>query len=341
MRSIPGLASFCLLSLVAAACASAPPKPRYPAGSLGSRVEEIVLRTPHGVNLGIAYQHLATGVTYFHDETTAFHAASTMKVPVMMALFSAVENGQLRLDQPIAVRNQFQSIVDGSVFSLDPKEDGDPDLYQALGGTRTLEELLRRMITRSSNLATNLLIEKVGAPTVNDLMRRLGALDIHVLRGVEDDKAFRAGLNNRVTAKDLAIALRALLPDAPDPLFSAASRQKMIEILEAQEFNEKIPAGLPNGTPVAHKTGDITGIHHDAAIVFPAARSPYILVVLTSGIADDKEANRLIAEISRVVWESREKVPSASSSPHPEPPGEGPGGDGPGHGLVDYSRMEE
>jgi len=250
-----------------------------------------------------------------------------MKVPVMMALFAAVENGQMRLDQPIAVKNQFESIVDSSPFSLDPKEDGDPDLYQALGSTRPLSELIRRMITRSSNLATNLLIEKVGASNVTDLMRRIGALDIRVLRGVEDEKAFKAGLNNRVTAKDLALALRALLPDADDPVFSAASREKMIEILKAQEFNEKIPAGLPQGTPVAHKTGDITGIHHDAAIVFPPGKSPYILVVLTSGLTDEKAADQLIAQISRVVWESRERAPATPEAPvgeeRREPEGDG------------------
>jgi beta-lactamase class A len=297
------------LLLLAACATGAPPRPSYPAGSLGARVEEIALRSR--ANIAVAYMHLGTGASYFRDETTSYHAASTMKVPLMMALFAAVESGQMRLDQPIQVRNEFQSIVDGSVFSLDPKEDGDPDLYQALGGTRTLEELIRRMITRSSNLATNLLIEKIGAPTVSDLMRRIGAYDIAVLRGVEDEKAFRAGLNNRVTAKDLALALRALLPDAEDPLFSAASREKMIEILKAQEFNEKIPAGLPKGTPVAHKTGDITGIHHDAAIVFPPGKPPYVLVVLTSGIPDQAVADRLIAEISQVVWITRERAGSA------------------------------
>jgi beta-lactamase class A len=162
------------------------------------------------------------------------------------------------------------------------------------------------------------LIDKIGASTVTDLMRRLGALDLHVLRGVEDDKAFKAGLNNLVTAKDLALALRALLPGAPDPLFSAASRAKMIEILEAQEFNEKIPAGLPKGTPVAHKTGDITGIHHDAAIVFPPGKAPYILVVLTGGFQDEKAADRFIAEISQIVWDAREregKPPKAKAEP--------------------------
>jgi beta-lactamase class A len=257
--------------------------------------------------VAVVFQHLGTGAVYAREETEAFHAASTMKIPVMMALFAAVENGSLRLNQPIQVRNEFPSIVDGTPFSLEAKDDGDPDLYQAVGGARPLEELIRRMITRSSNLATNLLIEKIGASNVTDLMRRLGALDIQVLRGVEDEKAFKAGLNNRVTAKDLAIALRALLPDAPDPLFSAASRAKMIDILKAQEFNEKIPAGLPKGTPVAHKTGDITGIHHDAAIVFPPGKAPYILVVLTAGFQDEKVANQIIAEISQVVWEARER----------------------------------
>jgi beta-lactamase class A len=303
MRPTPALALFCLLL---AACASGPPGPRYPAGSLESRLEDL-LAGLHGVNVAIAFQHLGTGATYGHDETTSFHAASTMKVPVMMALFAAVEDGQLRLDQPVEIRNSFQSLADGSAFSLDPQEDGDPELYQAVGRTRTVDELIRRMITRSSNLATNLLIDKIGASAVNDVMRRVGALDVDVQRGVEDEKAFRAGLNNRVTAKDLVIALRALLPGAPEPVFSAASRQEMLEILEAQEFNEKIPAGLPKGTPVAHKTGDITGIHHDAAIVFPPGRSPYILVVLTSAIADKSQADQLIAEISRVVWESRER----------------------------------
>jgi beta-lactamase class A len=200
------------------------------------------------------------------------------------------------------VRNQFQSLVDGSPFALDPKEDGDADLYKAVGQSQPLEELIRRMIVRSSNLATNLLIERIGASRATDLMRSLGAMRIQVLRGVEDEKAFKAGFNNTVTAKDLEIALTAL---AKGETFSAASNAKMIEILKAQEFNEKIPAYLPKGTPIAHKTGDITGIHHDAAIVYPPGEAPYVLVVLTRGYQDEKDANQAIAEISRLVWQGR------------------------------------
>jgi beta-lactamase class A len=254
------------------------------------------------VTIGVAYRNLGTGAYYFHNEDTSFHAASTMKLPVMMAFFQAVDAGEMRLTDPFAVRNEFQSIVDASPFALDPKEDGDPDLYQAVGGTRPLEELIRRMIVRSSNLATNLLIEKIGASRANDLMRSLGAYRIQVLRGVEDEKAFKAGLNNKVTAKDLEIALTAIVKGET---FTPASNEKMIEILKAQEFNEKIPAYLPKGTPVAHKTGDITGVHHDAAIVFPPGEAPYVLVVLTEGFQDEKEADRVIAEISRQVWQAR------------------------------------
>lgn len=267
-----------------------------------------------GVTIAVAYQNLGTGAGYARNETESFHAASTMKVPVMMALFQAIDAGEMRLDQPIPVRNQFPSLVDGSPFSLDPKEDGDPDLYQAVGSARPLEELIRRMIARSSNLATNLLIEKIGASRANDVMRSLGAYRIRLLRGVEDDKAYRAGLNNTVTAEDLAVALSAL---AQGTTFTAASSAKMVEILKGQEFNEKIPALLPPGTPVAHKTGDITGIHHDAAIVYPPGESPYVLVVLTAGFQDEKEADQTIAEISRIVWERRgERV--GVEKPEPE-----------------------
>jgi beta-lactamase class A len=290
------------LSLLLLACASGGPS-KTGGSPLADRLEPFFQR--QGVTIAVAYRNLGTGATFYRNEDESFHAASTMKVPVMMALFQAIDEGQLRLDEPIPVRNQFQSIVDGSPFSLDPKEDGDPDFYQAVGSTRPLEELIRRMIVRSSNLATNLLIEKIGASRATDLMRSLGAYRIRVLRGVEDDKAFKAGLNNTVTAKDLEIALTALVQGGT---FSPASNAKMIEILKAQEFNEKIPAYLPKGTVVAHKTGDITGIHHDAAIVYPPGppgEKPYVLVVLTQGYEDEKQANQAIAEISRIVWQER------------------------------------
>jgi beta-lactamase class A len=285
-----------LLSLCALACSSY----QYPPETLPGKLERIAKES--GGLVSVAYENLGTGARLSFQDTEMLHAASTMKVPVMMAIFEAVDRKQLRLDEPVRVANEFRSIVDGSPYSLDPQEDGDPELYAAVGQARTLEELIRRMIVRSSNLATNILIEKIGATTVNEMMRRLGSFDIQVLRGVEDQKAFDAGLNNRVTAADLLLLYKTLLDGTA---FTPASRDRMLDILKAQEFNEKIPAGLPPGTPVAHKTGDITAFHHDAAIVFPPGEKPYVLVVLTGGILDEAKANAAIADVSRAVWEAR------------------------------------
>jgi beta-lactamase class A len=291
------LAALCLLGW---ACASAPPR-----GSLGERVDAVIEQSAGagGRTVAIAFHDLQTGEELMRAEHASLHAASTMKVPVMVALWAAIDRGELSLDQAVPVRNEFKSIADGSSYTLDAKEDGDPDLYAALGGTRPLGELMRRMIVRSSNLATNLLIELAGAPRVGETMRALGAGEMRVLRGVEDGKAYEKGLNNTVTAYDLLLVLRAI---AEGRAVSAAASAHMIEILSRQEFNEKIPAGLPPGVRVAHKTGDITGIHHDSAIVWPAPdKPPYLLVVLTSGYADEAEANRTIAAISQAIWELR------------------------------------
>jgi beta-lactamase class A len=156
------------------------------------------------------------------------------------------------------------------------------------------------MIQRSSNLATNTLIALVGAPRVDSTAHALGAVHMHVLRGVEDSAAFARGLNNTLTARDLATLMQAI---ARDRAATPASCRAMREVLLGQEFNTEIPAGLPPGTRVAHKTGQITGILHDAAIVYPAGRGPYVLVVLTGGIPDEHVAERLIADISRIIYD--------------------------------------
>ena len=235
-----------------------------------------------------------------NDQVT-LHAASTMKVPVMMELFRQAGAQQINLDAPLTVKNEFASIVDGSPYQLNPGDDSDELMYQKLGQPMTIRALIERMIVRSSNLATNILIEKAKAENVMKLMRQLGAKDIQVRRGVEDTKAFRAGLNNTTTAFDLMILLRAIAEKKVAP---ARACEEMLTILQQQEFNEGIPAGLPSGTKVAHKTGSITKIYHDAAIVYPPQRKPYIIVILTRGLADEKRAHQLVTEISRQVYEA-------------------------------------
>ena len=222
-----------------------------------------------------------------------FHAASTMKIPVMIELFHQVQQGKRTLDDKIVVKNEFRSIVDGSPYKLSAADDSETDLYKAEGQTRTLRELCELTITVSSNLATNLIIEKLGVENIRATIHALGADGVVVLRGVEDGKAFEKGLNNTATARGLAILLEAI---AKETAVDAASSREMIAILKRQKFNEGIPAGVPPGIPVAHKTGEITKIHHDAAIVF--AKRPYVLVILVRGVADIKQSAALMAQIS-------------------------------------------
>ena len=269
-----------------------------PVDSLREKIEARVARVP-GAEAAVAYVDLQTGDTLFLNADTAFHAASTMKVPVMIELFRSAEAGRIAMAQGILLVNQFASIVDGSRYSLDPAEDGDTTLYRRLGRRVPVDTLLRLMITRSSNLATNTLIALVGAAEVTNAMRDLGARRIQVLRGVEDGKAYERGLNNTTTARDLAVILRAIEEGRG---ISAANRQQMIDILLAQEFNQKIPAGVPRGTRVAHKTGEITAHSHDAAIVYPLNRRPYVLVVLTRGVSSATVLDRLIADLSALVY---------------------------------------
>jgi beta-lactamase class A len=297
--------------LLATACAAtAPPASKpvaevsKPAASVSAAIQES-LGGSKGIT-AVSFYDLATGEIAGREEHRRFHAASTMKVPVLVELFREIDRGELALDRPVLVRNEFKSLVDGSPFTLNKDEDGDPDLYAAVGKSRPLGELARRMIQRSSNLATNLLIELLDPKRVTAEMRALGANDIEVLRGVEDQKAFDAGIINSTTAYDLQVILRAI---AEKKAVSEAASATMIEILEGQEFKEKIPAGLPAGTRVANKTGDITGVHHDAAIIFPAARAPYVLVVLTEGYPSEEEADASIAAVSRAVWQAVELAP--------------------------------
>jgi beta-lactamase class A len=251
-----------------------------------------------GVTVGIVYRDLETHDSLTINADTAFHAASTMKIPVMIEVLRRSQEGGFALDQPVLLINEFASIADGSTFSLDPKEDDDTTLYQRLGQRIPVRELMQRMITRSSNLATNELIALVGAARVTQTAHRLGAAHMQVLRGVEDQTAFDRGIINTTTARDLAVLLAAI---EDGRVLSRASSALMREILLAQEFNSKIPAGLPPGTPVAHKTGEITAVSHDAAIVYPKGRRPYVLVVLTRGLRDGAESSALIADIARLV----------------------------------------
>lgn len=250
-----------------------------------------------GAEVAVAFRTLDGKTEWLRDADGPFHAASTMKIPVMIELFHQAREGKLSLDDPLPIKNEFHSLVDGSVFTLDAGTDSEADLYKAVGQTRTLRQLCELMITVSSNFATNLLIEKLGVENIRATVHSLDADGMSVLRGVEDEKAFEKGLNNTTTARGLMQLLDAI---AAGKAVDAEASREMTEILERQKFNEGIPAGLPSGTHVAHKTGEITKIHHDAGIVF--APKPFVLVILVRGIEDTKISAALIADITRELY---------------------------------------
>lgn len=267
-------------------------------GRLRTRIAARIAEIP-AAQVAVSFRDLGSSSALDIGADVNFHAASTMKLPVMIEVLRAADDGRLSLDQRVLLVNRFHSIVDGSPYALDAGEDSDTSLYARVGDRVAVRDLLERMIVRSSNLATNALIALVGAGQANASAHALGATRMRVLRGVEDGKAFAAGRNNTTTSSDLAVLLEHVeRGDALEP----ASARLMKDILLRQEFNEAIPAGVPTGTPVAHKTGSITATLHDAAIIYPPGRAPYVLVVLTRAIPDDKVATLLIADISRLVW---------------------------------------
>jgi beta-lactamase class A len=256
------------------------------------------IRTDTAV-VAIAYIDPVMQDTLLINGLRRFHAASTMKVPVLIELGQRIDRGELQWSTPIPVQNRFRSIVDSSEFQLNPTDDSDSTLYCLEGRSASVDSLAHLMIARSSNLATNLLIERLDPARVDATAHRLGADSIAVLRGVEDDKAYRVGRNNTTTARDLARLLDAL---ATGRAASDSTSRRMLGFLLAQEFNDGIPARLPPQVKVAHKTGEITAIAHDAAIVYPPARGPFVLVILTQGYADRSEAARVMADLAALVY---------------------------------------
>jgi len=229
-----------------------------------------------------------------------FHAASTMKVPVMIELYKQQNQGLINLSDSIVLVNEFKSIVDGSSYKMDIGDDSDDAIYSKIGTKQTLYNLMTPMITVSSNLATNVLIEIVDAKKTTQTMRDLGAENINVLRGVEDIKAYEQGLSNSTNARDLLTIMKAI---ANGTAGTKADCEAMLSILKDQQWNDMIPKYLPDNIKVAHKTGSITGVHHDAAIVYSPNGKSYVLVLLSKNLKDFDEGTDKLAKISKSIYD--------------------------------------
>lgn len=257
------------------------------------------LNTQIGV-FAVSFINLSNGTQFFINGDANFHAASTMKTPVMVEVFRQGEEREFSLQDSIMIKNDFISIVDGSHYSLDSSDDSDSEIYNHIGEKRTIYKLMYDMIIYSSNLSTNLIIDLVGAKNVNNNLDSMGVVGINVLRGVEDIKAYNKGLNNTTTAN----GLRKLFEEiARGKAIDSAASGEMIRILSDQKHNNIIPALLPDKVQVAHKTGSITGVHHDSGIIILPDGTRYVLVILSRNVADEEAATASMAKVSRMVYD--------------------------------------
>lgn len=239
---------------------------------------------------------------YEHDALAPHYAASTMKLPLVIAALRRVADGELDLDTPVTVSGTFASVIDGSPFDLDESDDQDPQTWAVVGGTRTLGELAESAITHSSNIATNLLLDVVGLAEVAEVLRLVGCSPATVVgRGIEDAVARRAGVTNTVTAADLGRVMAAV--GRRDPALGGdAVLAPVEEMLGRQVHVDQVPAGLPAGTPTASKSGWVPGVSHDVALVRPVGEVPFVLAVCTTIDLDETEAAVFVAGVARDVW---------------------------------------
>lgn len=248
----------------------------------------------------VAFWDLTTDDSLLIHPDLSFHAASTMKTPVMLEVFRQAAQGKFAMNDSLTITGTFRSIADTSTYTLSKSDDSDTLIYNHIGEKRTVHDLVYDMVTISSNLATNMLIEKVTAPAVERTLRELGISKMRVLRGVEDTPAFKAGLNNTTNARDQALLYARL---ARYTAADSASTHEMITILSDQKFNEKIPALLPEDVRVAHKTGSITAVHHDGGVVYLPDGRKYVVVILTAGFKDERAALQTMARTSKRIFD--------------------------------------
>lgn len=233
-------------------------------------------------------------VHYAYNGDRLFHAASTMKVPVMVAVFRAADQGQLSLDEELMVETTFASMIDGTPYTVAPGN----VLGQRVGEKMGIRPLLREMIQVSDNVATNLLLARVGTANVTRAMRDLGSKDGYVIRALEDEQAFRFDLSNRLSPDDLTNLMKKI---NSNEAASALACAEMRDILVGQQIRTMLPKLLPQGTKVAHKTGNITRNSHDTGIVTTDVGT-YCITIMCEGVEDQAVAEDIVARLSEYIY---------------------------------------
>ena len=250
--------------------------------------------------IAVALHDTESGAELQYEADRWFHGASTIKIAILLAVYGEIDRGRLAPQSRLHVRNRFLSAYDGSPFRVLADRDADSEVHAAIGKTMRVSELALHMIATSSNLATNLLLDLIGLETVQRTIERFSLTGLDIRRGVEDEKAFEHDIVNRVTANGLVALLRLI---AEEQAYSPELSREMLDILHQQEFRKGIPARLPRDVRVAHKTGDISTVAHDAGVVYAPGRKPYVIAILTEWAAEAGSRSSTIASISHAVYD--------------------------------------
>ena len=261
-------------------------------------IAELLAGVDGSGEFGVWLGRLDGMAVFEHEAERTHYSASTMKLPVAMAMMRKVEAGELALDQPVTVHNDFASAAGGR-FGVNPAEDEAPATWTKLGEQVPLGWLATEMITRSSNLATDLVLELVGVDAANAVLApSTGPAPSAIRRGIDDARrpASRDQQPDEPGRPGRAYWLR-WATTSPASTCATCS--------PANQWNGEIPAGVPTGTRVEHKNGWDTRIRHDGGIVRPPDADPFVLVVCTTSDLPDTEAQQLIAAIAAEAWDHR------------------------------------
>ena len=222
------------------------------------------------------------GGLYRGNETMP--SASMIKVFILALAYQDIADGTLS-------RNETFTLTRDNVVG------GSGTLQNRAYGTRVpLKELLEKMIIDSDNTATNILIDRLGMENINAYMQAHGYCSSVLRRKMMDLAALQAGRDNLTSVKDVGLLFKRLYNGT---CVSPELDAEMLGIYDQQTDNDKIPARLPEGTVVAHKTGEVSDVRHDGGIVY-TANGDYVLVIFTS----DYYPYDGIAALSRKIYDA-------------------------------------
>ncbi|APB32351.1 beta-lactamase [Gloeomargarita lithophora Alchichica-D10] len=235
--------------------------------------------------------------------TKTVPAASTIKLPLLLALFQDLDQGKVRLDERLTMTKPL--VASGS---------GDMQ-FQPVGTTFTLLDTATRMIVISDNTATNMILERLGGKeVVNQRFQEWGLQTTAVRNLLPDLKG-----TNTTSAADLVHTLALI---AQGELLSQRSRDWVLHILRSTENRSLLPAGLGKGAVIGHKTGDIGFIIGDAGVVDTATGQRYLITIFIQSSYNDPQAVQLLQELSRKSYQylNRAKAPGTPSPSGTPPP---------------------